>query len=313
MKTKKIIYLPLLLSVLFFTQGCEEDKIVDEVFDATTRGAILRTLEIGGNTFFNAFDTTTDYSVRFEAQDHQNGALLESVDGYISFVDRTSANGDSSTSEQLDFSIPASSFTTSSNGLPESGFNYVMSDMITSLGLSASDYTGGDQFKVRLVYNLTDGRSFSEDDASGNIASGSFFQSPYAYLIDVKCIPLGPVAGTYTIDMFDSYGDGWQSTTSGGGPGLQVNVDGTILEVGLCSPYGSAAGTFLGSAGCTSGASSGTATITIPAGAVSAVWTWPGDFWGEMSADIYGPNGDLAAEVGPSTAAGTEIILSLCP
>lgn len=313
MKIKRIHYLTCLLATVFLLQGCEEEKIVDQVFDTTTRGAILRTLEIGGNTFFNAFDTTTDYSVNFEAQDEQNGGLLESVEGYISFVDRTEANGDSSTSEILDFTIPAADFITSDNGLPSTTFSYVMSDMIAKLGLADSDYTGGDQFRVRLVYNLSDGRSFTDEDASGNIASGSFFQSPYAYNIDVKCIPLGPVEGDYLIEMFDSYGDGWQSTTSGGGPGLQVNVDGVILEVGLCSPYGSAAGTFLGGTGCTPGTSSGNATITIPSGAMSAVWTWPGDFWGEMSANIYGPNGDLAAEIGPSTAGGTEIVLSLCP
>ena len=39
---------------------------------------------------------------------------------------------------------------------------------------------------------------------------------------------------------------------------------------------------------------------------------FPGDFYGEISVNIYGPNGDLAAEIGAGTDA-SEIILSLCP
>ena len=311
MKTTKLY--TMLSAVALLITGCStEDKTIDDVFDSVTRGAILRTLETSGTGFFNAFDTATDYNVRFEAQDEKNGALLESVDAYISFLDRTTETEDNSTAEILDLSIPASEFTTSSNGLPEASFSYTMSEMITKLGLSDTDYTGGDQFIVRLVYNLTDGRSFTAEDASGNIASGSFFRSPYAYNIDVKCIPLGPVAGDYLIEMFDSYGDGWQTTSGGGGDGIQINIDGTIVEVGLCSPYGSAAGTFLGGAGCTDGSSAGSTTITIPEGATSVTWNFPGDFYGEISVNIYGPNGDLAAEIGAGTGA-SEIILSLCP
>jgi hypothetical protein len=95
--------------------------------------------------------------------------------------------------------------------------------------------------------------------------------------------------------MVDTYGDGWQTTTGGGGDGITVTLnDGTVLEVGLCSPYGSAAGTFLGSGDCTpNDGSTGTGTITIPVGTETADWFFPGDAYGEIDFEIVTPNGNV--------------------
>ena len=116
-------------------------------------------------------------------------------------------------------------------------------------------------------------------------------------------------SGVYRIEMSDSYGDGWQTVTSvDGGPGLQAEIEAangtkTVQEVGMCSPYASAAGTFLGSLGCISGPpprgfTTANATITVPVGTKAIKWTFPGDSYAEISFKIYAPNGNLLYDRG---------------
>tara|TARA_R110001632_G_scaffold139164_2_gene254918 strand:- start:439 stop:1239 length:801 start_codon:yes stop_codon:yes gene_type:complete len=117
--------------------------------------------------------------------------------------------------------------------------------------------------------------------------------SPLALEFFREC-PITP--GDWIINMSDSYGDGWQTDAATGGAGLTITLnDGTIFEVGLCSPYGSAAGTFLGDGECTpNDGSEGTATITIPEGTESVEWLFPGDQYGEIGFEIISPNGNVA-------------------
>ena len=119
------------------------------------------------------------------------------------------------------------------------------------------------------------------------------------------CIPDVPFAGEYRIDMQDSFVDGWQTSTTDGGPGLTVTLnDGTTIEVGLCSPYE------VPSYACFANLSEGTQYITIPEGTTSAVWTLPGDAYGEISFQIYAPSGNLIADI--ATGYSGEVALNLC-
>ena len=110
-----------------------------------------------------------------------------------------------------------------------------------------------------------------------------------------------------------TYGDGWQTDDASGGSGITITLDdGTVFEVGLCSPYGGAAGTFLGGLDCTPNTgSSGTAIVTIPAGTQSATWFFPGDQYGEIEFEIVTPAGNTVASIGTGTPAG-EIAIDFC-
>ncbi len=129
-----------------------------------------------------------------------------------------------------------------------------------------------------------------------------------------------PQSGTYVIDMHDSYGDGWQTDGANGGSGVTVtltDVAGTesVVEFGMCSPYGAAAGSFLGSADCTGPASTSffdaTTTVEVGTDIVGAVWDYPGDNWSEISFEIYNPDGSLLFAVTPGREAG-ELPVSYC-
>lgn len=129
-----------------------------------------------------------------------------------------------------------------------------------------------------------------------------------------------PQSGTYVIDMHDSYGDGWQTDAASGGSGVTVTLTDlagaeSVVEFGMCSPYGNAAGTFLGSADCTGPASTSffdaTTTVEIGPDIVGAVWNFPGDNWGEISFEIYNPDGSLLFAVTAGRDAG-ELPVSYC-
>jgi hypothetical protein len=173
--------------------------------------------------------------------------------------------------------------------------------------LADADAFGGDAFTIRFEIVGTDGATYSAADNSGTI-TGSYFSSPFAYSAVVVCPPKPPTAGIWTVEMQDSYGDGWQPTTAdGGGPGLIITLsDGTVFEVGLCTPYENPG------YDCTDGASAGTATFDVPAGLTDAAeFLFNGDFWGEMSFQLITPNGNTVADIPAGTSAGA-IAIDFC-
>ncbi len=116
--------------------------------------------------------------------------------------------------------------------MPRTNISVTLQEAVTALGLSASDYTGGDSLPVRLQLNLTDGRSFTDSDASGSL-QGSYFSSPYKYNTVIKCIPTSSVPVNFRFNMVDTYGDGWN-----GGYFMSVVVDGVETKMGLPDYWG---------------------------------------------------------------------------
>ena len=108
----------------------------------------------------------------------------------------------------------------------------------------------------------------------------------YSWLRPEICIP---VTGTYTIDVHDSYGDGWQTNVNSGGGGIRVTMDGVVTEVGMCtayepSPY----------ADCVEGDFyDATTFVEVPDPTGDIVWEFAGDWYGEIFFEIYDPSGNL--------------------
>lgn len=217
----KILNIFLAITVAFSAISCQEsDNAIDQVFAGTTYGAILRTVKLNSGEF-NSYDLNSKFDVDIEEQDPEDGALLDNVEVYLQFKGN----------EVLLKTITASAFTPGPYGLPRTNISVTLQEAVTALGLSASDYTGGDALPVRLQLNLTDGRSFTDSDASGSL-QGSYFSSPYKYNTVIKCIPTSAVPGIYTFEMTDDYGDGWN------GGYFKVTVDGTEYKVGIPDLWG---------------------------------------------------------------------------
>lgn len=134
---------------------------------------------------------------------------------------------------------------------------------------------------VSIVLNL---------DAGENTASAGA-QITYWFLKPEICLP---VAGDFRVDMHDSWGDGWQTSSGSGGPGIQVTVDGVVIEVGLDSGY------------------EGTAIVTIPDPSFSINWYFPGDWYGEISFEIYDPSDNLVYSQPQGTGVAGDLDFDWC-
>ena len=110
--------------------------------------------------------------------------------------------------------------------------------------------------------------------------------------------------------MTDSYGDGWQTTSGGdGGQGLEIDMDGVITSVAMCSQWG----TYPFTCTPTADGYSATETVNIPVGTQSATWTFPGDYYGEIGFEITGPNGQVAySALTPGSATVGLLPVAIC-
>ena len=298
------------ITLLFFVCiafSCSEEKLIDDIYEGTTRGLVLRTVGSLG-VEFDINDPDSVWGVTLEVQDEEGGSLLSEVNVYATYVDTDVPDGgtDVTTPEALIMTVPASNFTPGGDfGLPRGDISMTYAEAIAGTGIADADIEGGDVFAIRLEAVLTDGRTFT-NDANGTVTGGSFFRSPFAYTSAIVCPPVPPTPGTWTIDMQDSFGDGWQtSDTTAGDPVTVTLDDGTVFEYGMCSPYGPS------SYACTPGVDSASTTIEIPVGTTTAEWYFPGDAYGEISMQIYTPNGNLVGSVTAGTTAGP-ITIDFC-
>ena len=206
--------------------------------------------------------------------------MLSELDIYVTFIDDGSAG-----TETLLTTIPASAFTQGPFGLPRGDVSITFTELLTTLGLQSGEYDNLDNFSLRLVANLNDGREFT-NNANGTVTGGSFFSSPFAYNISIACIPITPFTGDYTLEILDSFGDGWD------GAFITVDIDGTTTDY-------------------TTAGSGDTYVINVPDGTSSLTFSYtPGNFEGEHTYTLTAPTGEIAASDGPGPAPG-DIVLNI--
>ena len=293
----------LFASLFVVTFSCvDSENTIDTVLDYET-GAVLRTISVN-NAVLNSSDANSTFSVTVEEQDEADGALFQQVNVYCQLKDLT--DGNDSTDFMLVKSIPAGDFPTGPVGLPRGDVNMAFGDAAAAMGVGPTNYSPGDVFVVGLEVVLTDGRTYDWTSAAG-IITGGFFSSPFKYNALLTC---SPMPGDYTVYMTDSYGDGWQTTSGGdGGQGLEIDMDGVITSVAMCSQWG----TYDFACTPTSDGYSATAIVTIPVGTESATWTFPGDYYGEIGFEITGPNGQVAySALDPGTATVGLLPVAIC-
>ena len=84
------------------------------------------------------------------------------------------------------------------------------------------------------------------------------------------CSPAPPEPGDYIVQMYDGYGDGWQSD------GIEVCIDANCQDVTLAS------GNFA------------EYTVSVPDGTGTLSWNWAGDTYpSEVFLVVYAPDGSL--------------------
>ena len=175
---------------------------------------------------------------------------------------------------------------------------YVMG--ATSLTIPAGKVSASTTFKS-VSANMPVGEEVSLiltiDVGANNAPEGT--KLTYNMLRPAPCVP---APGNYKVKMFDSFGDGWQTTDGDAGDGITITLDdgASVIEVGMCSYWGDGgyncvewpAGQGPGECGssyCYTGPVE--ATVTIPDGTSKMVWYFPGDAFGEIKFEVLAPNG----------------------
>ena len=260
--------LKLLFALLFvFNYSCQDsENVIDGVLDYEV-GAVLRTISLD-NGILNSSDPASEFLVTVEYQDEADGALLEEVRISTYFRDLSPENGTTPESAAYVYTVPASDFTTDTpHGLPRAQLGVTTAQVLEATGLTTSPdvMLPGDAFVVQFEVVLTDGRTFGPSSAASSI-TGGFFASAFQYNALLTC---SPQPGEYFVQMYDGYGDGWQST------GFEVCLDGTCETVTLES------GNY------------GEYTVVVPEGTGVLSWNWPGDSYpNEVFVVIWKPGAD---------------------
>ena len=293
MNLKNISYLILFSLTAMLIVSCDDnEQVFDQIIADQERGAILRQTNVISNSVAlnsdtGLFEDGEQFAVDLEYQDDANGNLLSGMDVFLSYIDNTDDGADNSVAEALFQTIPASSFTQGTRGLPILSYALTSSELLTALGLDIDQIgTGGDQFVVRFELVLTDGRRFSAAQNSGNI-TGSFFSSPFTNAVNVVCAPTMPTAGTWVVVTNDSYGDSWNGAT------LSIVLDATetITVEHIAGPM------------------TQMFDVEVPAGTSTIFITYnAGSFDGENSFTVTSANGNEVINQGQPPTAGVELL-----
>lgn len=233
MKINYKIFTLFAVASLMFTSCDEGDAVVDQVTASTTRGAILRTVNLISNEL-PIGKSDASFAVDLEVQSEQDGTLVDNIEVFLGFRDNTVASGgtDLSKAESLIATLASSTFTTGEFGLPRVSFAITLAEMLTSTGVNESDLDGGDQFTVRFELVLSDGRRFSFAQNSGTL-TGSYFSSPFLYTPTVICeVPADKFVGTYllTTDPSTPSPAGGGATWTAGGVEVTLAVGATSSQ-----------------------------------------------------------------------------------
>lgn len=230
-------------------------------------------VEDGENPFYppQEFGIYPDYT----AGSNSVYNLLDPSNSFVDFAVNASASGGASASSgeiHANINTGAYSKVADISGFPYS-VNLSLSDVVTALGINITSLTGGDLVNFKIFFT---------DSAGTTTTSTGVFTA---------AIVCPPVAGTYIINMQDSYGDGWQ------GGGINFILDGVTTFITLADQT----------------ASSGTDTFVVPAGSTALVLEYVDDSYNsEVSFQIYDPNGQLINSSSDPTA-GVLSVPSTCP
>lgn len=275
------------IACLTLVFSCEEsDKIIDQVTEDTTRGAVLRQMEVLSNTIeYNSVEESLvdgqQFGVVLEFQDATDGSTLNVMNVYVGY------NGAETTvPEALYEAVPASSFAPGDRSLPTITYTVTGAQMQSFTGVTDSQLAGSDIFTVRFEAVLNDGRAFSVANNSGNM-TGSYYSSFFAYDVPIVCGPAMPAAGTWTVNAMDSYGDGWN------GASISYVLDGT--EAGSVTLDEGAEGAL---------------EFEVPdgTGSIGLVYNM-GDWDGEVTFTVISANGNQVASAGGIPG---DILLDFC-
>ncbi|GLU43716.1 hypothetical protein Musp01_13400 [Muricauda sp. NBRC 101325] len=152
------------------------------------------------------------------------------------------------------------------------------SEMASALGISVDDISGGDFIRFLGTATGMDGSVVTVDNFSPTVTGQPEQLQAFNFIVLVKCSPMSgtTIPGTWTIEMEDLFGDGWD------GAFVTFEID------GVATNYTFAAG------------SEATFEVDVPAGTAELVISYTsGAFEEEHVYTIETPDGEVLGPFGP--------------
>lgn len=183
----------LLMTLILLVSSCTD--FVDPVipYKDFNTGAYLRTIDRTSVTF-NFFDlSSSNFALTLESVDINDGKDLKSVEVRVRHrrlipgvgLEYLPLRADA---DRLVLTLSESDFSTNSDSkFTRASFSIPAMEAIEAVGLSANDIQQGDAFEFRLVLEDKNGRIFSDNNRSSDVAGGNFYQSPFFYNVTVVC------------------------------------------------------------------------------------------------------------------------------
>ena len=196
---KKFINKISILFVVLSLFACSEgDKVIDQVLSGTEiGGGVLRTLTISSPTIALG-NASSKFAAVVEIQDVNKSLDTDKIDIYVRFKDNNLADGNNTKAEVLLKTIPSTSFTPGTREFLTASIEVTLTELKSKLAITDAQYTGGDQFIVRLAQVMKDGKVFTSTNTAGTVKGSAFFSSPFEYNANVVCPITESLAGTHT-------------------------------------------------------------------------------------------------------------------
>lgn len=154
-------------------------------------GAYLRTIDRTSVTFSSANLAAANFALTLEAVDAEDGRTVASVEIRVRHrrvipdvsVDFTPVAGSDDilirTFSQDDFA------TNDESRFLRMSFSIPASEAISAVGFTEEDILVNDVFEFRVVLTDTQGRVFTNNNRSSDVAGGFFYDSPFFYTVNV--------------------------------------------------------------------------------------------------------------------------------
>lgn len=158
--------------------------------------------------------------------------------------------------------------------------SYTYAELTGFLGITTADIGGGDIFQFIGTSIGKDGRIWTAANYTGDVTGQAAQRNGFTFTVLVDCAPITDVdtAGTWVIDMQDSFGDGWNGAT------LVFSIDGATTAYTVSAEQGAEA----------------SHEPEVPSGAVLEIYYTNGEFDSENTFQLYSPDGELYGDYGPS-------------
>ena len=167
MKIKKILFFALATITLWSCSSDEDSNVLPDNFD---NGAIISIANLTSNVIFDD-NLEGGIDVNLEYRDSENGALLDKLDVYVSYFDRSENVGDSSNAifgELLLRTVEETDFSNGENEFPVHNLVITTQDFLDLTNNTLDGIAPSDEFITRFEITLTDGRVFSTNNTGNN-------------------------------------------------------------------------------------------------------------------------------------------------